>query len=128
MDIDKIKNEVIYTDSQSRLFEITVELTEEISKFYIALVDTNDSKAKAEFKGKISLLSMLQKIIDKRFEEVKGAEKENERKELLSNRQFRIASEMVLKKETYDRIVELSLMNYRKLKDQKAELKANKLE
>jgi len=49
-------------------------------------------------------------------------------KELLLNRQFRIASAMVLRKETYERIVELSLMDYKKLKDQKADLKANKLE
>ena len=128
MDIDKIKKEVIYSDSQSRLFEITVELTEEISKFHIELVDTKDNRTKAELKGKISLFSTLQNIIDKRIEDVRGTEKENERKELLSNRQFRIASEMILKKETYERIVELSLMNYKKLKDQKTELKANKLE
>ena len=128
MDIDKIKKEVIYSDSQSRLFEITIELTEEISKFHIELIETEDIKSKAELKGKISLLSMLQNIIDKRIEDVRVAEKENERRELLTNRQFRIASEMILMKETYNRIVELSLINYRKLKDQKAELRANKLE
>jgi hypothetical protein len=128
MDIDKIKKDVIYSNSQSQLFEITVELTEEISKFHIELVETNNNKTKAELKGKISLLSMLQNIIDKRIEDVRGVEKGNERKELLTNRQFKIASEMILKKETYNRIVELSLINYRKLKDQKVELNANKLE
>ena len=128
MDINKIKEEVIYSDSQSRLFEITIELTEEISKFHIELVEVNDNKTRAELKGKISLLSTLQTIIDKRIEDVRGTEKENERRELLTNRQFRIASEMILMKETYNRIVELSLINYKKLKDQKAELRANKLE
>jgi len=128
MDLEKIKNEVIYSDNPSRLFEITIELTEEISKLYVSLGDTGDQKTKNELKGKISLFSTLQNIIDKRIEDVRTAEKANERKELLTNRQFRIVSQMVLKKETYERIVELSLLNYKKLKDQKNELKANKLE
>jgi uncharacterized protein with FMN-binding domain len=128
MNIDEIKKEVIYSGSQSRLFEITVELTEEISKCHIALVEAVDNKTKVEIKGKISMLSVLQNIIDKRIEDVRVLEKENDRKELLTNRQFKIASEMVLMKETYTRIVELSMMNYKKFKDQKAELKTNKLE
>ena len=128
MDLEKIKNEVIYSDNPSRLFEITIELTEEISKLYVSLGYTDDHKTKNELKGKISLLSTLQNIIDKRIEDVRTTDKVNERQELLSNRQFRIASQMVLKKETYERIVELSLLNYKKLKDQKNELKANKLE
>ena len=128
MDIDKVKKEVVYSDSESRLFEITIELTEEISKFHIELVEANDNKTKVELKGKISLLSTLQNIIDKRIEDVRVAEKENERRESLTNRQFRIASELILKRETYNRILELSLINYRKLKEQKAELRANKLE
>ena len=61
-------------------------------------------------------------------EDVKKFEREEERKEFLTTRQFRIAAEMVLTKETYGRIRDLSLINYKKLKDQKTELKANKLE
>jgi hypothetical protein len=128
MDLDSIKKEVIYSDNPSRLFEITIELTEENSRLHVALVDTNDQKTKVEIKGKIFLLSTLQTILDKRIGDVRTLEKENERKELLTNRQFRIASEMVLTKATYERIVELSLINYKKLKDQKSELRANKLE
>ena len=128
MDIDKIKKEVIYSDSQSRLFEITIELTEEISKFHIELIEANDNKTKAELKGKITLFSTLQNIIDQRVEDVRVAEKGRERTELLINRQFRIVAELILKKETYDRLVELSLINYGRLKDKKAELRAKKLE
>ena len=126
MDIDKIKKEVIHSDSQSRLFEITVELTEEISKFHIELVEAKDNKTRVELKGKITLLSTLQNIIDKRIEDVRAEEKGNERKELLTNRQFKIVSELILKKETYNRILELSLINYKRLKEQKLELRASK--
>jgi hypothetical protein len=128
MDLDSIKKEVIYSDNSSRLFEITIELKEEISRLHILLVESNDHKRKVEVKGKISLFSTLQDIIDKRIDDVRRLEKENEYKELLSNRQFRIASQIVLTKETYERIVELSLLNYKKLKEQKSELRANKLE
>jgi len=128
MEIDKIKNEVIYSDNPSRLFEIIIELTEEISRLHVVLTETSDHKTRTELKGKISLLSTLQNIVDKRIEDVRTLEKENERRELLTNRQFRIASEMVLTKATYERIVELSLINYKKLKEQKSELRANKLE
>ena len=128
MDIETIKKDVIYSESQSRLFEITIELTEEVSTLYSELVEARDNAIKARLKGRLSLLTALQNIIDKRIEDVRTLEKENERKELLTNRQFRIASELVLTKATYDRITELSLINYKKLKEQKAELKANKLE
>ena len=128
IDLEKIKHDAIYSDSSSRLFEITVELTEEISKCHIELVEASENKTKNEIKGKLSLFSTLQNIVNKRMEEVRKTGAENDRKELLTNRQFRIASQMVLKKETYERIVELSTINYKKLKDQKPELKANKLE
>ena len=129
MNIEEIKNEVIYSDSHSRLFEITIELTEEISRLHIELVKTKDVLEKTAIKGKMSVLTALQDIISKRTENLSMFFKENsERKEMLSNRQFRIAAEMVLTKEIYQRISELSVMNYKKLKNMKSELKANKLE
>jgi hypothetical protein len=128
MDLDTIKKEVVYSGSQSRLFEITIELTEELSKLHVELVEKTDNVARAGLKGRISLFTTLQNIIDKRIEDLRTVEKENKRKELLLNRQFKIASEMVLTKETYGRITELSLINYKELKEQKVELRANKLE
>ena len=107
---------------------MTLKLTEELSKCHIELTKTDYNTRKAEIKGKISLLTALQSIIDKRIGEVRTVERENERKELLNNRQFRKVAEIVLTKETYERISELSLMNYKKLKDQKTELRENKLE
>jgi len=129
MNIEEIKNEVINSDSQRRLFEIIIELTEEISRLHAELVKTKDVLDKTEIKGKISLFTALQDIINKRTADPKMFFKENsERKEMITNRQFRIAAEIVLTKETYQRICELSLINYKKLKDQKLELKSNKLE
>ena len=129
MNIEEIKNEVINSDSQRRLFEIIIELTEEISRLHAELVKTKDVLDKTEIKGKISLFTALQDIINKRTADPKMFFKENsERKEMITNRQFRIAAEIVLTKETYQRICDLSLINYKKLKDQKLELKSNKLE
>ena len=129
MNIEEIKKEVIYSDSLNRLYELSVELTEEISSLHTELVKAKDVLDRTVIKGKISVLCALQNIIDKRLEDPKIFSKGNsERKEMLSNRQFRIAAEMVLTKETYERIVELSVMNYKKLKDQKSELKTHKLE
>jgi len=131
MNIEEIKNEVIYSESQNRLFEISIELTEELSRLHRELVNSKDNWTKVEIKGSIALLSTIQNIIDKRIDNViadeRDFERKRDRKELMSNRQFRIAAETVLTKETYERILELSL-NYKKLKDQKQELKANKLE
>jgi len=129
MNIDEIKNEVIYSDSQCRLFEIIVELTEEIARLHTELVKAKEAMDKTIIKGKITVLTSLQAIVDKRLENPKmffnGI---NERKEMLANRQFRIAAEMILTKETYERISELSSVSYQKLKDQKTELRSNKLE
>lgn len=128
MDLENIKLEVIHTQSATRLFELMVDLSEEVSRHHILLVKTEDIVGKAEIKGKISILSTLQNIIDKRLEEVRVNEKENERKELISNRQFKLAAEAVLQKETYEKIKEYSFLNYKKFRDIKADLKANKIE
>ena len=126
--IEEIKNEVIYSENESRLFELMVELNQEISRNHVELVKTEDTVRKAELRGEISLLNSLLTIIDKRIDDVKSNSTENNKKEFYLNRQFRIAAEYVLKKETVDRIKELSQINYNKLKENKAELRNNKLE
>jgi len=129
MNLVEIKQEVIYSDSQSRLYEVSIDLTEEVSHLHLELVKAKDIVAKTEIKGKISVLCALQDIIQNRLKDPKLFLKESgERKELLSNRQFRIVAEMVLYRETYNRIVELASMNYHEIKLLKTELKANKLE
>ena len=128
MNIEEIKKDAIYSDSQSRLFELMIEMTEEMTLCHLAFAKAKDSMEKVEIKGKMALISTIQHILEKRIEEVQRNEREEERKELLTTRQFRIAAEMVLTKETFVCIRDLSLINYKKLKDQKNELKANKLE
>jgi len=129
MNVEEIQKEAIYSSNQGRLFEIIIELNEEISRHHVELVEAETVLEKTVVKGKISLLTTLQNIINKRIEDPKVFFGESiERKEMMANRQFRIAAEMVLNKETYRRISELSVMNYKKLKDQKEELKSSKLE
>ena len=125
---DDLKNEVIYSENQSRLFEISIELTEKVSKLHFELVKNEDNLKKTEIKGQISVLNSMLKIIDKRIDSVKLIEADKERRELFINRQFRIAAETVLHRDTFNRIKELSLMNYKQFKDIKSDLKTNKLE
>jgi len=126
--IEDIKKEVIYSDNESRLFELMVEINQEISQKHVDLVKTDELIRKAELRGEISVLNALLTIIDKRIDEVQSNTDEKDRKEFYLNRQFRIAAEYVLKKETFERIKELSQINYNKLKENKAELRSNKLE
>ena len=128
MNIEEIKKEAIYSDNPGRLFEITVELTEELARLHVEVRKTKSDVEKAEIKGKMAVLLTIQDIIKKRIDEVIKFERESERKELLSNRHFKIAAELVLTKETFARIKDLSLTSYKKIKEQKSELKANKLE
>jgi hypothetical protein len=128
MDLEAIKQDVIHSESPTRLYELMIELTEEISKLHVLLVKVDDIVSKTEIKGRISLLSTLQTIIDKRLDEVRSSDKEKDRNELLYNRQFKLAAEAVLTKETYAKVKELSTMNYHKFRGIKAELKANKIE
>jgi aspartate ammonia-lyase len=121
MNIEEIKKEVVYSESQTRLFEITIELTEEISKCYIELLKVKEDVKKVEIKGNISLFTTLQNIIEKRLDDVT-------KQELYSYRRFRIVAETVLKKETMERILELSTLIHQDFKGKRAELKANKLE
>jgi hypothetical protein len=129
MDIEEIKKEIIYSDNISRIFEISIELSEGIAQLHSEIVKTKEYPYKTFLKGKISVLNTLQNIIEKRIEDPKSLIRDNnEREELIINRHFRTIAKEVLKKETYDRIVELSKMNYKQFKAQKQELKAIKIE
>ena len=125
--IEELKKEVIYSTDPSRLYEIMLELHESISQFYLNSVKTEDPIQKTELKGKISLYNAMLTIIDKRIDDVKSSEGEKTHRELMMNRQFRMAAELVLTKETFERLKELSLVNYIKFKGMKEELKKNKL-
>lgn len=125
---DELKNEVIYSDNPSRLFEIMLEISEMVSGRYIDLAKTDDKVERTELKGEISVYNAMLDIIDKRIDDVKAGEHDKSRKELLANRQFRMAAKCVLQKETYERITELSTMNYKRFKNMKSSLKEEKLE
>jgi len=128
MNIEKIKEDAIYSDNQSRLFEIIIELTEEISLLHGKLAQAKDHLDKIAIKGKISLMTELQKIIDLRLNEVRIADQAKERQQMIVNRQFKIIAEKLLKKETFERINELSNVGYITFKKQKSELIYEKLE
>ena len=93
INIEEIKKEVIYSDNESRLFELMVELNQEISRNHVELAKTDEIVRKAELRGEISVLNSMLTIIDKRIDEVKLNSAENGRKEFYLNRQFRIAAE-----------------------------------
>jgi len=128
INIEEIKKDVIYSENESRLYELMVELNQQLTRNHVELVKTNEIVRKTELRGEISVLNSMLTIIDKRIDEVKLNSAEKGRKEFYLNRQFRIAAEYVLKRETVERIKELSLINYNKLKENKAELRNNKLE
>ena len=123
MNLEDLKQEVIYSNSPSRLRELTVDIAMEISRQHVLLVKTDDAVLKTEIRGKISVLSTLQNIIDKRMDEVILAEKEDEKKELYTNRQYRKAAEAILPKETLDQLYQMSTMEYKKFKELRAALK-----
>ena len=123
MNLEDLKQEVIYSNSPSRLREMTVDIAMEISRQHVLLVKTDDAVLKTEIRGKISVLSTLQNIIDKRMDEVLLAEKEDEKKELYTNRQYRKAAEAILPKETLDQLYQMSTMEYKKFKELRAALK-----
>jgi replicative DNA helicase len=125
---DELKQEVIYSDNPGRLFEIMIELNEQIASLHIDLVKTEEYVKKTELKGEISMRNVLLTIIDKRIDKVRSFDTEKDRKELFSSRQFRQAAKLVLQKETYERIKELSEVSYINFKDQRFELKSKKLE
>ena len=126
MNLEDLKQDVIYSNSASRLFELTVDIAMEISRQHVLLVKADDTVVKTEIRGKISVLTTLQNIIDKRMEEVKLAENEDEKKELYTNRQYRKAAEAILPKETLDQLYQMSTMEYKKFKELRAALKEQK--
>jgi len=128
MTLDELKIEVVYSENSTRLYEMMIEITEKISKFHIELAKSDDNIRKVEIKGQISVYNTLLTIIDKRIDDIRVLNSEQERKEFYINRQFKMAAEVVLQKETFARIKELSIINYKNFKDQKAELKNSKLE
>lgn len=128
MSIKQLKEEAIYQNNPYRLFEIMVEIKEELSTAYLDLAKCEDFMQKASLKGQVAVLNTLFTIVEKRIDEVKANEHDKERREMMMNRQFRQAAEAVLQKETFERIKELSLLNYKKFKDSRESLRMSKME
>jgi hypothetical protein len=126
--LNQLKDEVIYQDSQARLFEMMVEIKEEVAEAYLQVVKTEDEIQKVTLKGRVSVLNTLFTIIEKRIDDVRVNDQDKDRKEMFTNRQFRLAAEAVLQRDTFEKIKELSLLNYKKFKDSRAGLRENKLE
>lgn len=121
---DRLKKEIVYSDSPERLYELMIEVNEYIADLYLQLAGTKESLQRVSLKGKITVGSALLTIIDNRIDEVKANACDKMRREMLANRQFRIVAEAILQRETIDRIKELSLINYRKFKELKPKLVA----
>src|SRR6267378_464298 len=115
--IEELKKEVLYCEDTSRLYEIMLEIAEKISDFHLQLLKSENEIEQTQVKGQISIFSTMKSIIEKRLDKVKYDEIENFRREALSNRQFRIAAEAVLKKETYKQIKDLAFINYKQFND-----------
>ena len=125
MDIEEIKKEVIYTENLHRLFEISINLAEEISKYRIEILKIVDATKVAEMKGKISLLITLQKIAGRRMDSFNT---ERNHKKALRDRQFVSVAKFVLSEPTYERIREISNKHYTEIKEIKSGWGSEKLE
>ena len=124
MNTEEIKKEIVYSENLHRLFEISIELTEEISECHKELIKTEDNMKRTEIKGQIALLSTLKNIIEKRT----ALQRDNERKKMLKYRQFVSAAKIVLSESTYERIRELSNKNYKEFREFRNGLESEKLE
>jgi hypothetical protein len=121
MDIEQLKADAVYSEDQNRLFDLSIIITEEISALHKDLLKTQDIIAKADLKAQIALLTTLQKIIDKRIDGVMQGE-------LYVHRRFRAAADLILKKETNERLRDLATLTCKDMKKQVKEHKTNKLE
>lgn len=124
-----LKESAVHLTDLSQLFELMINIQERIGSCHIAKgakKPGTDDRLKIE--SDIRVLDTIYNIVCMRIEDVKTNDVEKRKRDLMAYRQFKIAAEAVLQKDTFEKIKELSSLQYTQLKHRKEELRMNKLE
>jgi len=108
--MENIKQDVLKSNDLQVLRERKVELTELTSAKHMdtALASTVTMKVKCQ--GELSQLYVLQSILDDRIKDIRDETKNDNAKNYVHNKNFRLAAKSILKESTFDLLEKLARM------------------
>lgn len=120
-EMSELKSIVLESEDLKELRITYLDLTDMSGNIYKSIHKVETQTEQTELKANLTQINALIKVCDERISELKD---ENGR----LNHNFRMNARLMLKKETYNKIMELSYYRRSYVKDCKNELKANRLE
>ena len=119
-DLTELKHKVLHSEDKNELMECQIELTECLSEYHSIKaryeLDNSPEYAMVELKGKIALCYSISQICKTRIDDWRDTEGK-------SNYHFRMAAKVVLPKEIYNSIFELTKLSREYVRDNKDEIK-----
>ena len=127
IDIEELQQEILQETEVTRLYEIQIDLSKLIKNAHQQNIMAETIIEQSEAKGNLGIYHSMLDVLQNRVSELKEIDKEERNEAGRINYNFRLAAKTVLKKETYNQIMDLAVIKRAEFKEEAKELKRNKL-
>lgn len=128
IDIDELQQEILEAENTTRLYEIQIDLSKLIKNVHQQIIMAETTMEQSEAKGNLGIYHSMLSVLQNRISEIKELERAEKDSNNRINYNFRMASKSVLKKETYNQIMDLAQKTRHEVKANRKELRANRLQ
>jgi len=119
MDLQATRTKVMESEDLKELYNVELDLTDHIAILHKSVMTAESTMEQCEYRGKLSISNALLGICRERQQEVKDIAGR-------INYNFRTAAKIMLKKETYQALMEKAQLTRRQVKSDYKQLSQNK--
>lgn len=115
--IDELQNEILKTLDVNRLYEIQIDLSKMIKNAHRQNIMATTVMEQSEAKGDLGIYNTMMEVIQNRVEELKEIDRADRNEQGRINYNFRAAAKGILKRETFNHIMDLANRTIREIKE-----------
>ena len=127
INIEKLKQVILKETEITSLYEIQIDLSKLIKNAHKQNLIAETALEKSEAKGNLGIYHSMLEVLQNRISKLKEIDKEERNEDNRINYNFRLAAKTVLKKETYNQIMNLALIKRAEFKEKAEILKQQKI-
>ena len=128
ININYLQEGILSETDINKMYEMQIELSKLIKNAHKQKLIAETTMDESEAKGNLSIYYSMLDVLQNRISETREFDKHNRNEQNRINYNFRLAAKTVLKKETYNQIIDLAMKPRAEFKEDAKELKRNKIQ
>lgn len=128
IDLDSLRATILESEDLKQLYEIQIDLSRSIANCHRGKREAQTESEVSELQGTLGTYIAIREVLTNRIPEIKEKQYNEANQEQRLNYNFRMAAKLMLKKETYQSIMNEAHKPRRDVKENYRELKSNKIE